>query len=81
MVIDDAAVYFTTHVDQILICNFTHELRSLKNNNLILDLAFRCIVMALHFVVKSVIFETAAFAIASIVGYLVVFRWFRIFED
>ncbi len=33
--------------------------------------------MALHFVIKSAIFETAAFAVASIVGYLIVYRWFR----
>jgi hypothetical protein len=33
--------------------------------------------MALHYVVKSIIFEITVFAVASIVGYLVVYRWFR----
>jgi hypothetical protein len=33
--------------------------------------------MVLHYVIKSTIFETAAFAVASIVGYLVVYRWLR----
>jgi hypothetical protein len=33
--------------------------------------------MALHFVLRSAIFETVAFAIASSIGYLVVYRWLR----
>jgi hypothetical protein len=33
--------------------------------------------MVLLYVIKSAIFETAAFAVASVVGYLVVYRWFR----
>jgi hypothetical protein len=33
--------------------------------------------MAFHYLVKSAIFETTAFSVASIVGYLVVYRWFR----
>jgi hypothetical protein len=33
--------------------------------------------MALHYVVKSIIFEITVFAVASIVGYLVVYRWTR----
>jgi hypothetical protein len=31
----------------------------------------------LHYIVKSAIFETATFALASIMGYFVVYRWFR----
>jgi hypothetical protein len=37
--------------------------------------------MVLHYLVKSAIIETAAFAVASIVAYLIVYRWFRILED
>ena len=37
--------------------------------------------MALHYLVKSAIFETAAFTIASIVGYFIVYRWFQRWED
>jgi hypothetical protein len=33
--------------------------------------------MAFQYVVKSIIFEIAVFAVASTVGYLVVYRWFR----
>jgi hypothetical protein len=65
----------------LLIGSFTEELRSLKYNNLILGIALGCIVMALHYLVKSAIFETAAFAIASIVGYFIVYRWFQRWED
>jgi hypothetical protein len=37
--------------------------------------------MVLHYVVKSAIIEAAAFAVASIVGYLIVYKLFRISED
>lgn len=53
------------------------ELRSSKYNNSVFILVLRCIVMAFHYVVKSAIFEITVFAVASIVGYLVVYRWFR----
>ena len=72
-----AAVLALQYIWILATQSFTHELRSSKYNNLILDLSSRCIVVALHYVVKSAIFETATFALASIVGYLVVYRWFR----
>jgi hypothetical protein len=75
------SLLYNTYQSSYYFRSFIHELRSSKYNNSILGLALRCIAMALHFVVKSVIFETAAFAVASIVGYLVVYRWFRILED
>ena len=53
------------------------ELRSSKYNNSGFIFVLRCILMALHYVVKSIIFEITVFAVASIVGYLVVYRWFR----
>ena len=37
--------------------------------------------MGFHYVVKSAIFEITVFAVASIVGCLVVYRWFRGGED
>jgi hypothetical protein len=49
--------------------------------SIILGIALGCIVMALPYLVKSAIFETAAFAIASILGYFVVYRWFQRWED
>ncbi|HEX5975706.1 MAG TPA: hypothetical protein VFY68_00440 [Nitrososphaeraceae archaeon] len=57
------------------------ELRSSKYNNSVFILVLRCIVMAFHYVVKSAIFEITVFAVASIVGCLVVYRWFRGGED
>jgi hypothetical protein len=57
------------------------ELCSSKYNNSVFILVLRCTVMALHYVVKSIIFEIIVFAVASIVGYLVVYRWFRGGED
>jgi hypothetical protein len=39
--------------------------------------SFEIVMMALHYVLKSAIFETATFAVAGIIGYLIVYRWFR----
>jgi hypothetical protein len=59
----------------------TAELRSSKYNNSKLKRVKRLIKMVLHYLVKSAIFEGAVFAIASIVGYLVVYRWLPANEE
>lgn len=37
--------------------------------------------MVLYYLIKSAIFEGAVFAIASIVGYFVVYRWLPAYEE
>jgi hypothetical protein len=51
--------------------------RSAKHNKSILGVVSSCIMMMLSYLVKSAIFETAALAMAGILGYFVVYRWFR----
>jgi hypothetical protein len=45
--------------------------------NSILAVVARCIMMAFQYLVGSAVFEAAAFAMAGIVGYFLVYRWCR----
>jgi hypothetical protein len=58
-----------------------NELRSTRHITSSFDVVSRSVVIALLYLVKSAIFETTAFSVASIVGYLIVYRWFRKWED
>jgi hypothetical protein len=65
---------FAAHMD--LITHWAVQLNFVPQSIIIQNLRVkRLIKMVLHYLVKSAIFEGAVFAIASIVGYLVVYRW------
>jgi hypothetical protein len=68
-------------MDLIIHWGITDELRSSKYKNSNRKTITRRIKMMLHYLVKSAIFEAAAFAIASIIGYFIVYRWFPGKED
>ena len=57
-----------------------NELRSTKHITSIFALIASCIVIAFQYLVRSAIFETTAFLVASILGYLIVYRWFPRWE-
>ena len=46
-----------------------------------MSLALGCIVMTLHYIIKSAIFESAVIALSSIMGYIIVYKWFQTSED
>jgi hypothetical protein len=46
-----------------------------------MSLALGWIMMTLQYIIKSAIFESAVFALASIMGYIIVYRWFQTSED
>ncbi|HJU34915.1 MAG TPA: hypothetical protein VJ695_07320 [Nitrososphaera sp.] len=57
------------------------ELGSSKYNISIKSLALGWIMMTLQYIIKSAIFESAVFALASIMGYIIVYRWFQTSEE